>query len=59
MPDEHLTLLRTFLQHTERALHEEGVPEETVRRILNRLLLGTPEGNIRHEVLTDFPRTND
>jgi hypothetical protein len=38
--------LRKTLGMVERALIDEGVPEETRRRVLNRAVWGEPEGRV-------------
>ena len=38
--------LRQTLTMMERALADEGIPEETARRVINRLVWGDPEGRI-------------
>jgi hypothetical protein len=47
-PVQHMQaeVLRQTLNMVERALIDEGVPEETRRRVLNRAIWGEPEGRV-------------
>lgn len=53
-------LMRRMLDATDRAMADEGVPEEVRRRVVNRVVWGEPEGfvdvhaRIREQVLAAY-----
>lgn len=58
-------LMRRTLDATDRAMADEGVPEETRRRVVNRIVWGEPEGlvdvhaKIRNQVLALYDLPSD
>lgn len=46
---DYLLFLRNLMRHMNKALEDEGIDPEVRQRVVNRMMLGTPE--------PDFPET--